>query len=166
MKTLVTYYSESGNTEKLAEAIYEGLEATENEIAQISEAKNFEDYDVIFVGFPVHGSSVPPKVEKCLKRIPEGKMLALFGTHGSLRGGPLSISAFYYAITLAPKANIIGTFGCRGEVKASLLEGLMNKPEYKFWALEAQSAAGHPDDADLEDSKQFAKLMLVKAGQS
>jgi len=54
-------------------------------------------------------------------------MMALFGTHGSLRGGPLFISAFYYAITLAPKANIIGTFGCRGEVKASLLEGLMKK---------------------------------------
>jgi len=165
MKTLVTYYSESGNTEKLAKAIYEGLGATENEIAPISEEKNFEDYDVIFVGFPVHGSSVPPKAEKCLKRIPEGKMLALFGTHGSLRGGPLSISAFYYAITLVPKANIIGTFGCRGEVKASLLETLMNKAEYKFWALEAQSAAGHPDDADLEDAKQFAKLMLLKAEQ-
>ena len=166
MKTLVTYYSESGNTEKLAEAIYEGLEATENEIAQINEEKNFEDYDVIFVGFPVHGSSVPSKTEKCIKRIPEGKMLALFGTHGSLRGGPLSISAFYYAITLARKANIIGTFSCRGEVKASLLEGLMNKAEYKFWALEAQSAAGHPDEADFEDAKQFAKHMLVKAEQS
>jgi hypothetical protein len=93
-------------------------------------------------------------------------MLALFGTHGSLRGGPLAISAFHYAITLAPKANIIGTFGCRGEVKASLLEGLMNKAEYRFWALEAQSAAGHPDDADFKDAEQFAKQMLVKAKQS
>ena len=165
MKTLVTYYSESGNTEKVAKAIYEGLEATENEIAKISEEKSFDDYDVIFVGFPVHGSSVPSKVEKRIKRIPKGKMLTFFGTHGSLRGGPLAISAFHYAITLAPKANIIGTFGCRGEVKASLLEGLMNKAEYRFWALEARSAAGHPDDADLEDAKQFAEQMLVKAEQ-
>jgi flavodoxin len=165
MKTLVTYYSESGNTEKVAKAIYEGLEAAENEIAKISDEKNFDDYDVIFIGFPVHGSSVPPKTEKCLKRIPEGKMLALFGTHGSYRGGPLAISAFHYAITLAPKAIIIGTFGCRGEVKASLLEGLMNKAEYRFWALEAQSAAGHPDDADFEDATQFAKQMLLKAKQ-
>ena len=165
MKTLVTYYSESGNTEKVAKAIYESLEATDNEITKITEEKNFDDYDVIFVGFPVHSSSVPPKAEKCIKRIPEGKMLALFGTHGSLQGGPLAISAFHYAITLAPGANIIGTFGCRGEVKASLLEGLMNKAEYRFWALEAQSAAGHPDDADFEDAKQFAKQMLVKAEQ-
>ena len=165
MKTLVTYYSESGNTEKLAKAIYEGLEATENEIAKIGEDQKFDDYDIIFVGFPVHGSSVPAKAEKCIKRIPENKMLAFFGTHGSLRGGPLSISAFHYAITLAPKANIIGTFSCRGEVKASLLEGLMNKSEYRFWALEAQSAAGHPDNADFEDARQFARQMLLKAEQ-
>lgn len=165
MKTLVTYYSETGNTEKLAKAIYEGLEATENKIAPISEANHFEEYDVIFVGFPVHGSSVPSKSEKYLKRIPEGKMLALFGTHGSLRGGPLAISAFHYAITLAPKAKIIGTFACRGEVKGGLLEKLMNKAEYKFWALEAQSAQGHPDSADLEDARQFAKLMIAKAEQ-
>jgi flavodoxin len=165
MKTLVIYYSESGNTEKLAEAIYEGLDASENEIKKFSEPVNFADYDVIFVGFPVHGSSVPSKAEKCLKRIPDGKMLAIFGTHGSLRGGPLAISAFHYAITLAPKAKVIGTFGCRGQVKASLIETLIAKPEYKFWALGAQSAAGHPDDADLEDGKQFAKLMLLKAGQ-
>jgi flavodoxin len=166
MKTLVYYYSESGNTEKLAKAIYEGLDATENEIAKISEEKNLDDYDLIFIGFPVHGSSVPPKAEKCIKGIPEGKMLAFFGTHGSFRGGPLSVSAFHYAITLAPKANVIGTFGCRGEVNAGLLEGLMDKAEYRFWALEAQSAEGHPDDADLEDGKQFAKLMLGKAKQS
>jgi flavodoxin len=164
MKTLVTYYSESGNTEKLAKAIYEGLEATDNEIEQISDSTSFEEYDVIFVGFPVHGSSVPSKAEKCLRRIPEGKMLAIFGTHGSLRGGPLAISAFHYAITLAPKANIIGTFACRGEVNAGLLEKLMNKAEYKFWALEAQSALGHPDNGDLEDGKQFAELMITKAG--
>ena len=104
-------------------------------------------------------------MEQAIKRIPEGKKLALFATHGSLRGGPLAISAFHYAITLAPQVTIIGTFGCRGEVKASLLEALMNKAEYKFWALEAQSAEGHPDDADLEDGQEFAKLMVLKAGQ-
>jgi hypothetical protein len=29
--------------------------------------------------------------------------------------------------------------------------------------MEAQSAAGHPDDADLEDGKEFANLMIAKA---
>lgn len=166
VKTIVTYYSESGNTEKLAKAIYEALEQTDSEIEKISETINFAAYDLIFVGFPVHSSSVPSKVEKGLKRIPEGKMLALFGTHGSFRGGPLAISAFYHAATLTPKATVIGTFGCRGAVKPGLLEKLIQNPEYKFWAMEAQSAEGHPDDADLEDGRQFAKLMFQKAKQA
>ena len=166
MKTLVTYDSESGNTEKLANAIYEALTGIDSEIEKINEGNTYEDYDIIFVGFPVHSSSVPANVENCIKRIPEGKMIAFFATHGSLRGGPLAISAFYYATTLAPKAIIIGTFGCRGEVKASLLEKLSAKPQYKFWALEAQSAEGHPDDADLQDAKEFAKSMLLKAQQA
>ncbi|MGD8667989.1 MAG: flavodoxin family protein [Desulfobacterales bacterium] len=166
MKTLVIYHSESRNTEKLANAIYEALDATDNDIAQIDEVKDFAAYDLIFVGFPVHSSSLPSKVEKCIKRIPEGKFLALFATHGSLRGGPLAVSAFHYAITLAPQARVIGTFGCRGEVKASLIESLLKNPEYKFWALEAQSAAGHPDEADLADGKHFASSMLQRAGQA
>jgi flavodoxin I len=159
----VTYYSESGNTEKLARAIYEGLDATGKKIAPISEVANLDDYDVLFVGFPVHGSSVPVKAEKCLKKIPEGKMLAIFATHGSLRGGQLAITAFHYAMSLAPKAQVIGSFGCRGQVKPNLLQALMNKPEHKSWAMEAQSAKGHPDDADLEDGKEFAKWMMGKA---
>jgi flavodoxin len=163
MKALVTYHSESSNTEKLANAIYEALTGVDSEIEKINAENTYEDYDVIFVGFPVHSSSVPADVENCIKRIPEGKMIALFATHGSLRGGPLAISAFHYAITLAPKAIIIGTFGCRGEVKASLLDKLITNPEYKFWALEAQSAEGHPDDADLQDAIEFAKSMLFKA---
>ena len=87
MKALVAYYSESGNTEKLAKAIYEGITAvSEKEIGSIAEA-NPQNYEVIFVGFPVQASGVPAKVEQFIKNIPEGKMLAFFVTHGSLRGG-------------------------------------------------------------------------------
>ena len=162
MKALVAYYSESGNTEKLAKAIYEGMNVSDKEIVSISDA-NAKDYDVIFIGFPVQASSVPGKVEKFIKSIPEGKMLAFFVTHGSLRGGQLAISALYYAFSLALKMTVLGTFGCRGQVKPNLIEALSKKPEHKAWAMEAQSAAGHPDNADLEDGKDFADLMIAKA---
>ena len=162
MKALVAYYSESGNTEKLAKAIYEGMNVSDKEIVSISDA-NAKDYDVIFIGFPVQASSVPGKVEKFIKSIPEGKMLAFFVTHGSLRGGQLAISALYYAFSLALKMTVLGTFGCRGQVKPNLIEALSKKPEHKAWAMEAQSAVGHPDNADLEDGKDFADLMIAKA---
>jgi flavodoxin len=162
MKALVAYYSESGNTEKLAKAVYEGINLKDKEIGPIGEA-NADYYDVIFIGFPVQASSVPAKVEQFIKSIPEGKMLAFFVTHGSLRGGQLAITALYHALSLALKMTVLGTFGSRGEVKAGLIEALLKKPEHKAWAMEAQSAAGHPDDADLEDGKEFANLMIAKA---
>jgi len=163
MKALVSYYSESGNTEKLAKAIYEGIKSIDKNIAPIGETAHAADYDVIFVGFPVQASSVPVKAENFLKNIPPGKMLALFVTHGSLRGGQLAVTALYHAMSLAQKVTVIGTFGCRGQVKPKLIEALMNKPEHKAWAIEAQSAADHPDNADLEDGKEFAGLMIAKA---
>ena len=162
MKALVTYFSESGNTEKLAKAIYDGINLSGKEIMPISEA-NAKDYDVIFVGFPVQASSVPAKVEKFIKNVPEGKKLSFFVTHGSLRGGQLAISALYYAFSLALKVTVLRTFGCRGQVKPSLIDALLKNPEHKAWAIEAQSATGHPDKADLKDGKEFADWMIAKA---
>ncbi|MGD1972050.1 MAG: flavodoxin family protein [Desulfobacterales bacterium] len=52
MKALVAYYSESGNTEKLAKAIFDGISIPEKEMVPIGEA-SVKDHDVIFVGFPV-----------------------------------------------------------------------------------------------------------------
>ena len=121
MKALVAYYSESGNTEKLAKAIYGGINVPKKEIMPISEAIS-KDYDVIFVGFPVQASSVPAKVENFIKSVPEGKKLAFFVTHGSLRGGQLAISALHYAFSLALKVTVLGTFGCRGQVKPDLID--------------------------------------------
>ena len=162
MKALVAYYSESGNTEKLAKAIYEGITAPDKEIGAIVDV-NPSDYEVVFIGFPVQASSVPGKVENFIKSIPEGKMLAFFVTHGSLRGGQLAITALYYAFSLALNKTVLGTFGCRGEVKAGIIDSLLESPEHKAWAKEAQSAVGHPDDADLKDGEEFAGLMIAKA---
>ncbi|MFO8090590.1 MAG: hypothetical protein R6U13_12175 [Desulfatiglandaceae bacterium] len=39
----------------------------------------------------------------------------------------------------------------------------MDKSEHRGWAQEAQSAAGHPDENDLEDGHKWAESMIVKA---
>ena len=163
MKVLVTYFTETGNTEKVAQAIYEGIQKADKDILPLQETTNVEGYDLIFCGFPVHASSVPHKVEPFLKGIPQGKSVAIFATHGSLRKGQLATAAFDYAASLLSKAKAIGTFGCRGKVKVDLLEVLAKKPEHRAWAEEAQGAAAHPDAADLEDAKDFAKKMMKKA---
>lgn len=163
MKVLVSYYSDTGNTEKVAKAVYEAIGESEKEICLAEEASNLTDYDLIFCGFPVQSMGLPPKMEAFVKGIPEGTKVAFFATHGSLRGGELAITAFYAALSLSKNLKVMGTFGCRGVVKQGIIDALLKKVEHRGWALEAQGAMGHPDDADLEDAKAFAAAMVVKA---
>jgi flavodoxin len=163
MKVLVAYYSETSNTERAARAVYEGIDQALKEIHPIEAVTHLDDFDLIFCGFPVHASSVPSKVEALLKRIPEEKMVALFATHGCLRGGQLAVTAFENAMAIAFRARVIGTFGCRGEVRPELMERLGRKPEHRAWVEEAHSAADHPDDADLEECKAYARRIVAKA---
>ncbi|HEJ83075.1 MAG: flavodoxin family protein [Deltaproteobacteria bacterium] len=163
MKVLVTYFSETGNTEKLAKAVFEAVESSKKEILPVQEVTGIDGYDVIFIGFPVHSHNVPGKVEALVKKLPEGQKVAYFATHGSLRGGELAVTAFYHALNLAKNAVILGTFGCRGKVKQQIIDALMEKLEHRAWAQEAQSATGHPDEADLEDARDWVERMIIKA---
>ena len=164
MKVLVTYHSRSGNTENLAQAIYHAVtNVTDKSIEPLAEGLDVEGYDLVFVGFPVIGHSVPPQAATFLQGLPEGTRLALFGTHGSFRGGELAVTAFYHALGLAKGSTVLGTYGCQGEVPEKVVEGLRGKPEHAGWLLEAKGAVGHPDDADRADAMEFARLMLAKA---
>ncbi len=163
MKVLVSYYSDTGNTKKVADAIYDAIKESEKEICLAEEAPDLSDYDLIFCGFPVQSMGLPGKMENFVKGIPEGKNVAFFATHGSLRGGELAITAFFAALGLSKNLKVMGTFGSRGVVKQGIIDALLKKPEHRGWALEAQSAAGHPDAADLEDAKAFAAAMVTKA---
>lgn len=161
MKALVTYFSKTGNTEKVARAIYDAL-PVDKEIKPIQGLDSAEGYDIVFCGFPVYVHSVPGKAQPFIKALGEGQKVAFFSTHGSLRGGQLPKQAFENAIGLASKAKVIGHFGCRGKVDPKIIELLMKQQENRAWAEEAQSADMHPDQADLEDAKTFALGMLNK----
>ena len=129
----------------------------------IDQVADLDKYDLIFCGFPVQHHSVPAKMIHFLQSLPRGKKLALFATHGSLRGGEKAIAAFYAALSLTSGQTILGTFGCRGQVKPQLLDEWMDQLHERSWAMEAQSANGHPDISDLEDARSFAELMLHSA---
>jgi flavodoxin len=161
MKALVTYFSKTGNTKKVAQAIYEAL-PVDKEIKPIQDLEGAAGYDVVFCGFPVYAHSVPEKVQPFIKALGKGQRVAFFSTHGSLRGGQLPRQAFENALGLAAKANVLGHFGCRGKVNPRIIEMLMQQQENRAWAEEAQSAEAHPDQADLEDAKAWALSVLTK----
>ena len=161
MKILVAYYSKSGNTKKVAEAIFDAVDKEGKEIRPMKEVENPEGYDLIFCGFPVHAHSVPVAAQNFLKKIPREAKVALFSTHGALPEGRMPKEALDNAVSLV-KAEVLGSFTCRGQVEPSIIEELMNKPEHRAWAMEAGSAQSHTDSADLDEARFFAGNILKK----
>ena len=166
-KTLVTYYSRTGNTQKIAEAIHDAVDGEKALIPiQDLEETEISSFSLIFIGFPVHSHSVPMVVHDFLKNIPAGKKVALFSTHGTLTGSRLSREALESATVVAAKAQVLGTFSCRGRVSPQALDVLMKSPEHSAWTEIAVSAATHPDESDLSEARNFAGWILTLAAQN
>lgn len=163
-KTLVTYFTRTGNTKLVAEAIFEALPGDKT-LKPMAEVGDLEPFTLIFAGFPVQTHSVPYPAETFLKSIPGEKKVALFSTHGSVTGSHLSREALEYASVLVAKAKLVGTFACRGKVAMKALEILMKSPEHEVWADMAASASTHPDIHDLEDARAFARWIMTLGAQ-
>jgi flavodoxin len=159
-KVLVTYFSRTGNTKKIAEAIHDSIDQ-DKIILPLDKVQDMGPYGLVFIGFPVQAHSVPYEAEVFLKKVPAGKKIALFSTHGSLPGMRLSREALEYASILVAKAKLLGTFACRGKVSMQALEVLGRSPEHATWADMAASASTHPDRHDIADAKAFAKWVLT-----
>ena len=127
MKALVTYFTQTGNTDKIARSIFNAVNV-EKEILPLDEAKNVRGYDIVFIGFPVIPHAAPLKVQPFIKGLPAGQKVAFFSTHGSLRGGLLSRQAFEDAIGLAAGKKVLGHYGCRGKVSPRVIDALMKEP--------------------------------------
>ena len=161
-KTLVTYFTRTGNTKKVAESIFAALEG-DKALKPMDEVQSLDEYNLVFIGFPIHSHSVPYKVEIFLKKIPADKKIALFCTHGSLPGHRLSREGLEYAIVLASKAKILGTYTCRGKVSYEALEALSKSPEHLEWAEMAASAGTHPNETDLAEAQVFARQVKTSS---
>ncbi|OGD27075.1 MAG: hypothetical protein A2028_03110 [Candidatus Aminicenantes bacterium RBG_19FT_COMBO_59_29] len=161
---LVSYYSLTGNTKKVAEAIFEALPQPKA-IKPMSEVQSLDEFDLVFIGFPVQSHSVPYKAEKFLQSIPKGKKIALFSTHGSVTGSRLSREAIEHAVVVSSQAKLISTFSCRGKVSPQALEVLSRSPEHEAWVDMAASASTHPNEHDLADARAFALWVLTLGRQ-
>ena len=81
MKSIVIYYSQSGNTEKIAQAVAAGLGIKASKLEDIN-PDTLKNYDLIIIGSPVHGGAPNKKVTKFISQMPNmpGKKGALFCT--------------------------------------------------------------------------------------
>lgn len=155
MKSLVVYSSKSGNTKKLAEAVYARLDG-EKEIAVVTEAPDPAGYSFVAVGFWLKGGQPDPEIQPYLARLKEGQEVYLFATHGAAAGSPHAINAMKKACELAGKAQVRATFSCQGEVDPAFMEMAAKKDPRPPWLDAAPAAKGHPDAHDL---KQVVRML-------
>lgn len=163
MKTLVTYMTQTGNTKKIAEAIYGEIEG-EKEIKDISEIESLEGYDLAFIGFPVMQFDIPPKVKTFLSEKTSGKNIAIFMTHAVPEGFEAIHSWTGSAEQAASGANIVGQFDCQGELAQHVIDMLLkaDDPEMKKFGEMGPSTKGQPDESRVQKAKEFAKEMQAK----
>ncbi|MCD4822038.1 MAG: flavodoxin family protein [Methanococcoides sp.] len=163
MKTLVTYMTQTGNTKKIAEAIY-GEITGEKEIKDIKDVSGLDAYDLVFVGFPVMQFNIPEPVSKFVSENVAGKNIAFFMTHAVPEGHEAIQSWTGSCKDIAATGNFLGTFECQGELAQPVIDMLLksDNPEMKAFGEMGPSTKGQPDEAHVQKAKDFAKEIQAK----
>jgi flavodoxin len=158
MKTLIIYTSQTGNTKKMAEAVYDAIIGAKT-ISPVSEAPDPADYDLVMLGFYLMAGKPDPKSSEYLAKLNDAKVF-LFATHGAAAGSDHAAKAMAHAKSLAPSADVVGTFSCPGEVNPAFLEKALKKDPPPPWIDDAPKAVGHPDPYDINQLVETIKATL------
>ena len=77
MKSLVVYYSQTGNTKKVARAIHKSMSklVEQCDIAPVKEVdpKDLDKYDLVGLGSPVWMGAETPNVRRFIESLPESE---------------------------------------------------------------------------------------------
>ncbi len=164
MKVLVTYFSQTGNTKKVAEAIYDAIEA-DKEIKPLGEVESLEGYDLAFVGFPIHAANPAGDAKAFLEEKAKGKKVAVFITHANPEDGENVPRYLETCEASLADADLVGMFNCQGEMSQAIMEFLSKSenPRHRQFAEYAPQTKGQPDESRLEKARAFAREVMSKA---
>jgi len=148
----LVYFSQTGNTKKVAERIHGGLSAAgvATELIPMKSAKNqkIKNSDIIGIGTPVFFYREPLNVERFIKNLPslKNRFAFVFVTYG----GHKSNSIERMAIALRQKgATVLGDFSALGYDTFQPWDGM-------------EIAKGHPDVKELKAAEVFGRAIAEK----
>ena len=179
MRILVTYFSKTNNTKRIAEAIHE-ITSMNND----STLKNFKnlkvtelsDYDLVFLGSACHHSDLAPPVLKFIKKIPDSPTFKLAGfvTHSTYppEGSEKHAELFerwagkcektFERLQNEKQIDYKGFFRCMGK-PSKPIEIFVHKKiitEDEEWKEYKEEIVKHPNETDIENAKRFAEGIL------
>jgi len=163
MKALVAYMSKTGNTKKVAEAIFEALDC-EKEIMPVEQVADISGYDLSFLGFPVQRFGPDPKTVRLLQQhCQPGRDVALFITHAAPEDEaqlPEWLAGFR---TAAARANIVGIFDCQGQLSKGTKRIMSILPMRGLRQMaKRDNSQGQPDATRLARARAFARETVAK----
>lgn len=185
MKILVAYFSETGNTKRIAEAIGEeatagGHEVCVKVVGKVGE-NQMDDYDILFVGSTCHSSDLAAPVKQFLSRIPDGAKFKLAGfvTHSTVMPERDARQKELYErwagkcpITFDTAAkekgvDFLGFFHCQGAPSPPIEEFIRQSviPNDEEWEEYIAEARKHPTSEDVDDARVFARDVLSVSPQ-
>ncbi|MFC1848196.1 flavodoxin family protein [Chloroflexota bacterium] len=161
MKVLVVYMSQTGNTKKVAEAIFGEIQA-EKEIKELKDLGGLEGYDLYFVGFPMHAFGPAHAAKGFLEQHAAGKDIVLFNTHASADEDEVLQEWLGNCRAAAVGANVIDLFHCQGEMSEQVADMMKKSGDANMiaWAEGRDATLGQPDAARLERARVFAREIM------
>ena len=170
MKVLVVYFSQTGNTEQIAKAIHqEASQSNEARLSKVEETKadSLNEYDLVFVGSPIHARGIAGPVKELLDAIVESPKfkLALFVTHSAFAYETERFDqgiASVEEICKNKKIAFLGSYDCQGRLSPDLQpivkqsRGLSDEE----WAERMAKADEHPNAEDEQKAGEFARSLL------
>lgn len=166
-KWLMAYSSNTGNTKRVAEAMFAALPEG-SLLKSVKEAPSADDFDVVAVGYWVTRGGPDPLTQAFLPTI-RNKEVVLFQTLGAEPDSEHATTSLARAAYLVgEECTILGTFSCRGKINPALLARRKDLPkDNPHHPSEANiarwsAAAAHPDETDLENAKAFVGAMTRK----
>jgi len=153
MRVCLVYYSQTGNTKKIAEAISKGIKEANGQCDLFSlkevTPQVVNEYDLVGFGSPVWCGAEPPNVREFILSIPnqKGKHAFVFCTHGVM-------PEHYFPVVTRRLRNrgftVIGMKSSFGSVHFQIAPS----PYY---------TEGHPDEEELEEAVIFGQQIVERS---
>lgn len=161
MRTLVTCFSQTGNTRKVADAIF-GEVTGFKEMKELGELEDLTGYDLIFFGLPIHAGGPAAPAREFLEKNAVGRKMALFVTHAAPEGSDDVAAMLEACRQAASGAALLGVFDCQGELAKPIAEFLLKSddPRHQEFGRRAGETEGQPDDECLNRARKFAREIM------
>ncbi len=163
MKVLVTYVSQTGNTRKVAQAIFDQVKGAK-EIKELQQVQSLDGCDLAFVGFPIQAYGPAKPAADFLQKHAAGRNIALFITHATPEDSPELPGWLANCRAAAAGAKLAGVFDCQGELSEQVADFMTRSKDEKLmaWAKDRPSTVGLPDAARLERARRWAQELLAE----